>query len=193
MGADVTTIDAGALTGALTVTATGDAAMTVNGGSGADNLTAAGNGDVLNGGAGNDTLTGANLSQLTGGEGADTFVMNTPSNVNSYSTILDLEAGDVIDLSNVTSTGQSFVSSAVTLADTAVFQDFANAAINQLAADDEDFAWFQFGGNTFIVGNDDQTDGTNVNFENGVDSIIQIAGEVDLSLASYNQTNGSSG
>ena len=188
--ADVTTIDAGALTGALTVTATGDAAMTVNGGSGADNLTAAGNGDVLNGGAGNDTLTGANLSQLTGGEGADTFVMNTPSNVNSYSTILDLEAGDVIDLSNVTSTGQSFVSSAVTLADTAVFQDFANAAINQLAADDEDFAWFQFGGNTFIVGNDDQTDGTNVNFENGVDSIIQIAGEVDLSLASYNQTNG---
>jgi S-layer protein len=116
--------------------------------------------------------------------------MNTPTNVNSYSTIMDPEAGDVIDLSNVTSTGQSFVSSEVTLAETAVFQDYANEAVNQLAADDENFAWFQFDGNTYIVGNDDQTDATDANFENGVDSIIQIMGTVDLSTASYNQTYG---
>jgi len=187
----LTSVDASAMTGGITYTAdAADEATTVLGGQGADNLTAAGSQDVLNGGAGNDTLTGADLTQLTGGEGADTFVMNTPTNANSYATITDLEAGDVIDLSNVTSTGQAFSSSAVTLADTAVFQDYANASVNQLAADNEDFAWFQFGGNTFIVGNDDQSDGANDNFENGTDSIIQITGLVDLSTASYNQTDG---
>jgi len=189
----LTSVDASALAGGLEYTADGAAAgTTVTGGQGSDSLTASGSNDVLNGGAGDDTLTGANLTQLTGGAGSDTFALNAtaPTNVNSYSTITDLEAGDVIDLSAATATGQSFVASAVTLASTAVFQDFANAAVNQLAADDEDFAWFQFNGNTYIVGNDDQGDATNANFENGVDSIIQIAGLVDLSTASYNQTDG---
>lgn len=184
----VTSIDASGMTGALTATAFGTATLT--GGSGADALTADGSGDTLIGGAGDDTLTGANLTSMTGGAGADTFVMNTSANVNSYSTIEDLATGDIIDVSNVTSTGQSFVSSAVTLANTAVFQDFANAAVNQLATDNDDFAWFQFGGDTYIVGNDNQGDGANDDFENGVDSIIKIVGTVDLSTASYNQTDG---
>jgi S-layer protein len=129
----VTLIDASTMTGALTVKANGaTAGTTVNGGSGADNLTADGNGDVLNGGAGNDTLIGANLSQLTG-----------------------------------------------------------NEAVNLLGSDTNDAAWFQFGGNTYIVqsGGDHSTGGT-PDFQNGQDSIIQITGLVDLSTASYNQTNG---
>ena len=50
--------------------------------------------------------------------------------------------------------------------------------------------WFQFGGNTFIIFNDNQADATDAGFENGADGIIQITGLVDLSAASYNQTQG---
>jgi S-layer protein len=183
----LTAVDASAMTGGITYTADGAAAgTTVTGGAGADNLTADGSGDTLLGGAGNDTLTGANLTTLTGGEGTDTFVVNIPTNVNSYSTITDLAAGDTIQLTAT----ESFVSTAITLADTAVFQDYANAAVNQLATDDEDAAWFQFGGNTYVVINDDQGDAIDADFENGADAIIQITGTVDLSTASYNETAG---
>lgn len=118
---------------------------------------------MLNGGAGNDTLKGANLTQLTGGAGDDTFVMNQPSNVNSYSTITDLEAGDVIDLDVANAGTVEFSASALDLADTAVFQDYANEAVNQLGADVNDAAWFQFGGNTFIVQSGGNHDGTTGN------------------------------
>lgn len=187
----LTSVDASVMTGGITYTADGDSAgTTVQGGQGSDALTGAGSNDILKGGAANDTLTGTSLTELWGEDGADTFMMNTPTNVNSYSTIMDAESGDVIDLSPVVSTGLSFVSSEIELADTAVFQDYANATVNQLATDDQDFAWFQYNGNTFIIGNDDQTEATDVNFENGTDSIIKLAGVHDLSTASYNMTDG---
>ena len=181
----LTTVDASAMTGALTYTAD-DGQTTVTGGAGNDVLTAAGSQDVLIGGAGNDTLTGADLTTLTGGAGNDTFSFAVPTNLNSYSTITDLSSGDTIQLTAT----ESFVASAVTLASTAVFQDYANAAVNQLASDNEDAAWFQFGGNTYIVVGDDQADAVDADFENGQDSIVQITGLVDLSTASYNQTAG---
>lgn len=184
----VTAVNAGSFTGKLTLTATGSAAMTVTGGSAADTLTASGSGDVLLGGAGNDVLTGANLTTLTGGAGNDIFMMNKPSNVNSYSTITDLTAGDVIDLDSGNAGTVVFTKSAVVLAGTAVFQDYANAAVNALGTDSNDAAWFQFDGNTYIVQSGDTTSGND--FVNGTDSIIKITGLVDLSTASYNQTYG---
>lgn len=184
----VTAVNAGSFTGKLTLTATGSAAMTVTGGSAADTLTASGSGDVLLGGAGNDVLTGANLTTLTGGAGNDIFMMNKPSNVNSYSTITDLTAGDVIDLDSANAGTVVFTKSAVVLAGTAVFQDYANAAVNALGTDSNDAAWFQFDGNTYIVQSGDTTSGND--FVNGTDSIIKITGLVDLSTASYNQTYG---
>jgi S-layer protein len=172
------------MTGGITYSANSTAATTVTGGAGSDALTAVGSNDVLIGGAGDDTLTGANLTQLTGGEGSDTFVINVPANVNGYSTITDIEAGDVIDLAD----GGTFVSAAIDLADTAVFQDYANEAINQLVVNGDSAAWFQFGGNTFVVENgagDAASD-----FISNEDAIIQLTGQVDLSTASYNQTDG---
>ena len=162
-----------------------DGTTTVTGGSGNDVLTAAGASDVLIGGAGNDMLTGADLTTLTGGAGADTFVLNTPTNVNAYSTITDLTTGDIIDLGATATT--AFGSAAINLAATAVFQDYANAAANSFGADDDDAAWFQFGGNTYIVKSGNNTPGND--FVNGSDSIIQITGLVDLSTASFNATN----
>ena len=179
----VTSIDGSTMTGGLTVTSLNTtAATTIKGGSGADVLTAAAGttADVLLGGAGNDTLTAnAGLSTLTGGEGNDLFVINVASaNVNSYATITDFAAGDLLKVTGIA----SFASAKVALGDTAVFQDYANAAVNALAATAG--GWFQFGGNTYVVADMgvDSTDG----FINGQDFIVKLTGLVDLSNASFN-------
>lgn len=180
------TVDASAMLGVFTYTAS-NGTTTVTGGAGKDVLTGSGSSDVLIGGAGNDTLTGANLTTLTGGAGNDIFMMNKPTNVNSYSSITDLAAGDVIDLDSGNAGTVVFTKSAVVLAGTAVFQDYANAAANALGTDANDAGWFQYGGNTYIV----QSGNNTVNdFVNGVDAIIQIVGLVNLSTASYNQSIG---
>ncbi len=188
---DLTLIDGSASTAAITVTSVNTtAATTIKGGSGNDVLTA-GTGtthDVLIGGAGNDTLQGDNLTSLTGGADNDTFIMNKPANVNSYSSIADLAAGDVIDLDAANVGSVVFSQSAIVLAGTAVFQDYANAAVNALGIDPNNAAWFQLDGHTYIVQSGNTISGND--FVNGSDSIIQIVGAVDLSTASYNQTQG---
>ncbi|OZA03219.1 MAG: hypothetical protein B7X89_06335, partial [Sulfuricurvum sp. 17-40-25] len=162
---------------------------TITGGNGVDTLTATGTSQTLIGGAGNDVLKGGDLSTLTGGAGADIFKMNVSTNVNSYATITDFLAGDVIDLDAADAGTVVFTAAAITLASTAVFQDYANAAARALTTDGNNASWFQYTNagvtSTYIVQSGDTT--TN-DFQNGVDSIIKITGAVDLSTASYNQT-----
>lgn len=176
------TINGSAMTGALTVTSTSTVDVTITGGGGADSLTAA-TGTVahtLIGGAGADTLTtNAGLSTLTGGAGFDTFVITVaPQNVNSYSSITDATKGDYITMTVFA--GNAFAQSKITLAGTAVFQDFANSAISSLATNA--IGWFQFGGDTFIV---QDLSGSTTTFQNGQDVIVRLTGLVDLSLASF--------
>jgi S-layer protein len=185
----VTSINGSAMTGGLTVASLNTtSATTITGGSGKDVLTAATGttADVLNGGAGDDTLTGnAGLSTLTGGAGNDLFVVNVASlNVNSYTSITDFGAGDLIKFTGA----DSFQAAKITLGDTAVFQDFANAAINTVGAND--VAWFQFGGNTYIV-MDAGLDTTT--FTEGQDFIVRLTGLVDLTGASFNVTSSTVG
>lgn len=180
----VTSIDGSAMTGNLTVTSLNTtAATTIKGGSGADVLAAATGttADVLSGGAGNDVLvSNAGLTTLTGGEGADVFRIATASlNVNSYSTVTDFAAGDLLQIAGI----GSFAAAKVTLGETAVFQDYANAAINTLAANGA--GWFQFGGNTYVVA-DMGVDGAT--FTNSEDFIVKLTGLVDLTNASFNNT-----
>ncbi len=180
----VTSINASSMTGGLTVTSLNTtSATTITGGAGNDLLTAATGttADVLVGGAGNDTLTAnAGLSTLTGGEGNDTFVIGVASlNSSSYATITDFAAGDSINFTGA----DSFTQAAVTLADTAVFQDYVNATINTLTTAN-DLGWFQYSGNTYIV-MDVTSDAT---FDNGTDKIVKLTGLVDLSTASFNDT-----
>ncbi|MCE3262036.1 MAG: hypothetical protein K0R43_1115 [Pseudoduganella sp.] len=142
--------------------------------------------DVLNGGAGNDTLVAKQgMATLTGGAGNDLFVIDTaPINVNSYSTITDFSSADLIEFTGAT----SFVAAKVTLGDTAVFQDYANAAINSIGADA--VAWFQFGGATYVV----MDAGANSSaFDNSTDMIVKLTGTVDLANASFNSTYGTIG
>lgn len=181
----VTLIDGSTATGGLTVTSLNTtSATTIKGGSGSDNLTAATGttADVLLGGDGADVLTAnAGLDTLTGGAGRDTFVIGTASaNVNSYATITDFTADDVIKLTGA----DSFASAKVTLGDTAVFQDYANAAINALGASDA--GWFQFGGNTYVIADIGANETT---FNNGQDFIVKLTGLVDLTNASFNSTS----
>lgn len=181
----VTSIDGSTMTGGLTVTSLNTtAATTIKGGSGNDVLTAAAGttADVLLGGAGNDTLTGnAGLSTLTGGAGNDLFVLNVASlDLNSYATITDFAAGDLLQVSGVS----AFKSAKVTLGDTAVFQDYANAAINTLLTTEA--GWFQFAGNTYVVAD---MGAETTAFTNAQDFVIKLTGLVDLTNASFNNVS----
>lgn len=186
----VATLDGSSMTGALTVTSVStDAAIVMKGGSANDTLISAATStkaDELHGGAGNDSLTAnKGMTKMYGGEGADTFnIVVASTNVNSAATIMDLGSGDVIKFAGA----DAFKSAAVTLDTTAVFQDFANAAIASITSDN-DLAWFQFGGNTYIVQEKNATNDPNV-FMNDQDFIVKIAGLVDLSTASFNATSG---
>jgi|GEM_PF-469681 len=177
----LTNVNATDMTGNLMLSTNGIVAQTVTGGTGDDTLTAAGTSDVLLGGEGDDTLVAGDLAQLTGGAGADTFDMtNVTTNVNSYATVVDAIAGDIIETSGVA------FNAGITIANTVVFQDYANAAINVNDADNT-LSWFQFSGNTYVVQDVDNSD---TDFTNGADIVIQLTGLVDLSAASFNATLG---
>jgi len=185
--ATVTSVDASAMTGGLTYTAAGTVAETIKGGAGSNVLaaaTGATTADVLIGGAGNDTLTSnKGMDTLTGGAGHNTFVIGAASsNVNSYATITDAKVGDMITFS--TTGTLSFAQSKITLGATAVFQDFANAAVSTASVAVGTISWFQFGGDTYIV----QKEGlaAETSFTNGTDMIVKLTGAVDLSHTSLN-------
>jgi S-layer protein len=127
-------------------------------------------------------VANAGLSILTGGAGNDVFIINTASlNVNSYATI-DFAAGDLLDIDGAV----SFAPAKVVLGATAVFQDYANAAINTINVNGA--GWFQFGGDTYVVA-DFETSvplASQSTFVNGEDFIVKLTGLIDLSQASFN-------
>jgi hypothetical protein len=185
------TVDANAFTGKLTVTLDGaTAGTTITGGSGDDTFVASGAGDVIKGGAGADTITLTNTTTATGGAGNDTFIFATTATATTYSTITDLSAGDVI--STTGAVADNFVSTMVTGTAMSTFANMLDAAI-VAAADlgdatlDDAMAYFQFGGNTYLVTDSDtQTADT---FQS-TDSVLEITGLVDLSAASFNTLTG---
>ncbi|MFD0666780.1 beta strand repeat-containing protein [Ramlibacter sp. MAHUQ-53] len=182
----LTSVNASALGGKLTfaTSASGTSAVTVTGGAGNDVLTANRAGDVLVGGAGNDTLSiRSNGVTVTGGAGADVFNVDfAVNNVNAYGTITDLQAGDTIKFN---AGANAFKSAKVTLGTTAVFADYANAAIANTT--DGGLAWFQFGGDTYVVQN--IAAGSATEFTANLDIIVKVTGLVDLSTASFNATS----
>jgi len=181
-GASLTSVSAAAATGKFTFSSAVNSAV-VTGGSAADTLTASGNNATLIGGDGSDTLIATgDLAVLTGSAGNDTFNISDPtSNVNTYATITNLANGDKIQFS----TGATkFISTAFTLGSgTAVFQDYANAAIAGLALGE--VGYFQFGGDTYIV---EDRSGSTTTFTNGTDVIVKLTGLVDLSTSSFSSS-----
>ena len=131
----LTTVDASAVNGAVTNSATmiSTAGFTLKTGAGADALSGGSFNDTLNGGAGNDTLTGgAGVDSLTGGAGADTFMYtaNSANSVQSRSSapdvITDFVSGtDKLNITNITAGPVAFLGNfaSLTAAHTAAAAD----------------------------------------------------------------------
>lgn len=200
------TIDAGALTGKLNVTANGGVVMTITGGSGNDTLTAStgtsAKADVINGGAGSDIIVaGTNGSILTGGAGNDLFVQTAASAIlgtkegNTYSTITDFSAGDLLQLQArnaadaATAAVGTFAKLTATLNETtATFSNFLDAAIVQATAGNA--VYFNYKGDAYVV-IDSGAESATV-FNNGQDEVIKLTG-INGDNLSFNSTYGTVG
>lgn len=176
----LTTVNASAMTAKLVYDTTA-ANATVTAGSGNDALTASTAGVTLIGGAGNDTLTSnAGVTTMTGGAGNDLFIITTPTNSNSYSTITDFSLGDTIRIANAA----TFDQTKMTVLDTSTFTTLLNAATAGNATNA--LTWFQYSGNTYIVEDHDAA----ATFQDGADIVVKITGLVDLSTGILNANDG---
>lgn len=185
-GNDGNTIDFTAATKAVTFSG-GDGVDTVTA-SNANNVISTGNGDdvVILGsgnntvdlGAGDDVITlGSGQNTVTLGAGEDTVIVAAPVNGNSYSTILDIEQGDILQF--VDQGTETFEAAGIVLQGTAAFQDYLDAATAGDGSADGKISWFQYGDDTYVV-EDLSSEST---FQNGTDVVIKLAGMVDLSTA----------
>lgn len=164
----------------------------VNLGDGTNSFTATTGNNTYTGGTGVDTVTvGGGLNSLTLGTGADSVKITTAgANGNVYTTITDIDAGDTIDLSGLTTvvSADGALGAKLTLGDTAAFADYLAAGAATVIADAgaSTVKWFEFSGNTYIVIDTtvaaNTPDDNNV-FENGVDSVVKLTGLVDLSTS----------
>jgi S-layer protein len=155
---------------------------TVTAGDGANSFTASTGNNTYTGGTGVDTVTvgtsGSTVgtNTITTGTGADViWIKGTVVNGNSYSVITDAAVGDTIKLDGTNGTS-TFVTTKLSLASTAAFQDYLDAATAGTGAVNSAEAWFQFGGNTYIV-TDNSAAST---FQNGADSVVQLTGSVTV-------------
>jgi S-layer protein len=186
----VTLIDATNLNGGLTTTASGTSPEMIIGGTGANNLTAA-TGAVADTliGHGNSILTSnAGLDVLTGGvssTGANTYNINgIGANGNIYSTITDFTVkNDVLSLNVDANTLIKGINITSQLGNTAVFQDYLNAAVNDAGANAHTVNWFQWNGDTYVVDAANTT--ASSSFINGTDIVVKLSGVVDLSTATF--------
>jgi S-layer protein len=156
----------------------------VTGGAGADTITGTAGNDTISGGAGADSILGSKgLDSVTGGAGADTFGVVASANGNLYTTVTDAAAGD--KLSFVDQGTETFATTKLALAGTAVYQDYLNLACAGVGNVNGAISWFQFGGNTYVV----QDLSAGASFVNGTDIVICLTGLIDLSTATGTGTN----
>jgi len=183
----LTTVTASANTGGFTMSDTGTA-TTVTGSATAANIITANTGTTavtINGGSGSDILTAnAGLDVLHGNGGIDTFVVQTASaSTNVYTTVADFVKGDSLTLVNLGT--ETFATAKISLAGTASFTDYLNAATGTADnSSDGAITWFQFNGNTYVVealGDHTLATGSNGAFVVGTDIVVALTGTLDLS------------
>ena len=176
--ADLSDLDASALTGAMVITAASSTATNITGGSAGDTLLGGAAADVIVGGGGADGITGAaGLDTLTGGGGADTFNIAVESSKFIFDTITDIADGDIIAVANKGT--EVFTTAAKTLSGDAALSDFLDLAAAGNGSINGIFTWFNYGGNTFVV--QDQTAGAI--FVVATDMVVKLTGVHDLKLS----------
>lgn len=162
----------------------------VNAGNGTNSFTATTGANTYTGGSGVDTVTvGGGVNTLTLGAGADRVNFTAVNvNGNSYSTITDAAAADTISfvgVTAVTSTQAGALGARITLANTAVFQDFLDAAVagDGTGAGGAIIRWFQFNGDTYVVvDNSSASTYQNANGANG-DFVVKLTGTINLATS----------
>lgn len=131
---------------------------------------------TLTGSSADDTITMGIGNFITGGEGDDTFTATAagadPVAATSFSTIMDFEAGDKLEI-----TGMATLADKVALTAEMSFDAAVTEALK--SATNAEAAWFEYQGNTYVVleatGNDNA-------FGEG-DYLVKLNGIVDLSDA----------
>jgi len=197
----VTLVDASTLEGALDVTADSAAAGTeVRGGAGDDVLRASGEEDVLKGGAGDDTISAGDLTQVYGGDGADTFNFAVNSNLTKVSTIHDFGAGDTINLQDNGTVGAGaavgkFYAQGAQYNENTTTDVAGKVEAALVQTGEGEASWFNHNGYTYIVIDaDDANDvaaGAVDAYQEGEDTVIELVGTFDLSTgASFNADSG---
>ena len=162
-------------------------------GNGTNSFTATSGNNNYTGGTGVDTVTvGGGVNTILTGTGADVINLTAvTANVNTYTTVSDFAVGDKLNFANLGT--EVFNNTKVTLGNTAVFQDFANAVI--AAAGDASvngaLGWFQFAGDTYVVESRHDA-AVSASFVNGTDMIVKLTGLLDLSTAQFTGAGGAS-
>ena len=132
---------------------------------------------TVTGSSADDTITMGIGNTVTGGEGKDTFIATAATDATvSFSTIMNFEAGDKLQIAGMASLAKVDIESGTTNFD-AVVTKALETATNTNAA------WFVYDNNTYVVleGTDNGTFGAG-------DYLVQLNGVVDLSnatVASY--------
>lgn len=130
-------------------------------------------GVTVTGSSADDTITMGIGNTVTGGEGKDTFIATAATDATvSFSTIMNFEAGDTLQIAGMTSLAKVDIVSGTTNFD-AVVAKALETATNTNAA------WFVYDNNTYVVLEGVGDDGT---FGSG-DYLVQLNGVVDLSKA----------
>lgn len=193
LGAGTNTVNGGTANGSNTVTGganadtvtLGNGNNTVDLGNGA-NIFVLGNGNnTATGGTGADQINvGSGVNTITTGSGGGDVISFTAVNVNgnSYSTVTDFAGTDVIQLSGISfgAIADTTLAGKITLANTAVFQDFLDAATaGTTAAAAGLVRWFTFNGDTYLVVDNSPS----ATYQNNVDFVVKLTGTVDLTGA----------
>lgn len=127
---------------------------------------------TVTGSSADDTITMGIGNTVTGGEGKDTFIARAATDATvSFSTIMNFEAGDKLQITGMTSLAKVDIESGTTNFDAVVTKALETATKTNAA-------WFVYDNNTYVVleGTDDGTFGAS-------DYLVKLNGIVDLSDA----------
>ena len=190
-GAGANTIVATAATKAVTyeggakvdtITINNAQANVINTGAGDDVIVVGTGANTINAGDGNDSITvgaSAGLNTINVGAGTDTVILGAaPSAAGYYSSVTGMAAGDKIDFAAVgTVAAEATLGAKITLGGAANFANYLDAAVAGNATGAVN--WFQFNGNTYVT----VDAAAAATFSDGVDTVIELVGLVDLSTS----------
>ena len=154
--------------------------------------------DVITGAAANDAVTlgdgadkfvyaGGGGDVVTGGAGVTTLDVNHVGSKTRFLTLADAKTGDKIDVAGASTGTLADVSAAnwkaakITLGNSATFDEYLTASFTGNGSVAALAKWFQFGGDTYIAIQNDNTGGFNA----GTDSFIKLTGALDISGSSF--------